>query len=118
MKKLILLTFVLIAANVATAQNVFTKYVYSDTDYLLEERTPSGELVQTVDVSRTFKTWKSYYSNGQIQIIGYTRGNHRIGKWLYYTQTGSLELVLSFKDNALVKYEKRFIPPSNLIATR
>lgn len=118
MKKLILLTLVLIAANFATAQNVLTKYVYSDTEYLLEERTRSGELVQTVDVTGSFKTWKSYYNNGKVMSVGYTRGTNRVGRWLYYNSTGSLELILVYKDNNLIKYEKRISPPSSLLATR
>lgn len=118
MKKLILLTLVLIAANSAFAQNVFTKYVYSETEYLLEERDPAGTLIQTTKVDNSFKTMKSYYPCGQVQAIGYLSNGKRTGRWLFYSESGSLTLVLTYRDNRVIRYDKRVDPPTSLIAIR
>jgi antitoxin component YwqK of YwqJK toxin-antitoxin module len=118
MKRLIFLALVLVASNFALAQNTFTRYVYSDTEYLLEERTPTGVLVQTTKVDNSFKTMKSYYPCGQVQAIGHAAGTHKIGKWIFYSQAGQIELVLTYRNNRVVRYDKRFSLPSSLIAIR
>lgn len=118
MKKLILLTLVLITANSAIAQNVFTKYVYSETEYLLEERSATGILIQTTLADHSFKTMKSYYPCGRIQAIGYSINNRRTGKWKFYSQTGSLTLLITYRNNRAVRYDKRIKPPTDLIAIR
>jgi antitoxin component YwqK of YwqJK toxin-antitoxin module len=118
MKKLILLTAVLVASNFALAQNAFTKYVYSDTEYLLEERTPAGILVQTTKGDHSFKTMKSYYPCGKLQAVGYIAGNTKVGRWVFYSETGEVSLVLTYRNNRVVRYDKRLSPPTNLIATR
>ena len=118
MKKLILLTFVLIAANSAVAQTVFTKYIYSETEYLIEERSSTGILIQTTAVDNTFKTMKSYYPCGRVQAIGYSINGKRTGKWRFYSQAGSLILSITYRDNQVIRYDKLLKPPTTLIATR
>ncbi|PCI95977.1 MAG: hypothetical protein COB15_11590 [Flavobacteriales bacterium] len=56
-------------------------------------------------------TYKKYYSNGIIEIIGgYSNeegafGN-KIGKWKYYSSTGILEYEEEYEDGKLLKYSE------------
>jgi antitoxin component YwqK of YwqJK toxin-antitoxin module len=118
MKKLLLLTLVLIASNFAFGQNTFTRYVYSETEYLLEERCPEGRLVQTTEADNSFKTMKMYYPCGKVQAVGYTMNGKKVGKWTYYTSTGDIVLVLTFRNNKLIRYDKRLDRPNDLFAIR
>lgn len=118
MKRFIILFVMLIGMQSAYSQTITTKYVISDSEYRLEERMPCGKLVQTVDCESAFKTWRSYYENGKLQTVGYTINGKRIGKWRYYSPEGELTMTLTFKDNKLIRYEKRFEPERQMIAAK
>lgn len=108
----------LIATNSVIAQSAFIKYIYSENEYLLEERDSTGILIQTTLANHSFKTMKSYYSCGRVQTIGYSINGKRTGKWRFYSQTGSLILLITYRNNQAVRYDKRLNLPTDLIAIR
>ena len=117
MKGIFVMFALVMSISFSYGQNVVTKYVTSDTEYRIEERTPCGKLVQTIDCDVHFKIWKSYYDNGKLQAVGYTYKDRKVGKWQFYSAEGLPTMALTYKDNLLIKYEKRLDPNRSMIAS-
>ena len=62
--------------------------------------TVGGKIIEySVIEGRKSGEFKTYFKNGQLEMIGQIKENLNQGKWTYYHQSGQVESVGTFKDD-------------------